>query len=169
MPPNDTIGELYELGSESFADKPTRIKYFREKNLKILDIEAGFRSLIVKCQNRAQEDDVSLYGFPFKNDQIDLDDEESRFAYMEKNAQQMLGKDSFITDNDGYGELVYRIGYDASKVLAFGCSQLCTFLLLKPTVQSSDHFEENKESNFAMMPSSAVMGDQGLIHYYRTD
>ena len=68
MPPNDVIGELYELGSESFADKPTRIKYFRERDFKILDIEAGFRSLVVKCQQRNQEDDVRLYGFPFKND-----------------------------------------------------------------------------------------------------
>ena len=88
---------------------------------------------------------------------------------MEKNALQMLGKDSFITDNDGYQGLVYRIGYDASKVLAFGCSQLCTFLLLKPTVQSDGHIEETKESNSAIESGTAVMGDQGLIHYYRTN
>ena len=82
----------------------------------------------------------------------------------------MIGLDSCSKKEENvFKESIFRLGVsnkdgkqvlDNSKILSFGCSEKCTFILLKDPKKVTAVEEESKES----VTSST---DSGLIHYYR--
>ena len=52
---------------------PKRVLWFKDKNLQVLDIEAGSRAVIVKVQDR--ENKTYLYAIPFNAADVDDHDE----------------------------------------------------------------------------------------------
>ena len=92
--------------SDDFYDKkgrgyeyPCRVKFFVEKQLKVLDIETGLRTSIIKVCDRDNEENVSFYGIPHRTRYTDEEDDEEgdgssmRYAEIESASARMLGID----------------------------------------------------------------------------
>ena len=73
--PNLTQEGLYEqTGRDSL---PKRVLWFRNKNLQVVDIEAGTRAVIVQAQDRQNK--TYLYAIPFNAADLDTDEPLNEF------------------------------------------------------------------------------------------
>ena len=79
----------------------------------------------------------------------------------------MIGIDTFEEDEEIGGGIIYKLGVkkseseqnllnlDLSKVVSFGCSSICTFILYK----SPDDSEDNIQDNYFHYYKEAANGD----------
>ena len=158
--------EEEECGDEEEEDKevewemPMLFKWFKDKNLKIIDVVGDSYGSIMKFRN-TETDKEYFYAMPFTQSSKEddhQDDDDGILAQKEEVAKNMIGRASLLSDDPTVAEeqkgnnekgFIFLLGqgykptkneseniddpaaYFASKVKHFGCSKKCTFMILK--------------------------------------
>ena len=155
--------EIYGLHEEERKDSRVALKckYFSEGGLKIIDVQMGAKSTIIKTKSSSNE--TCLYGIPR------VYSPELREYHMEdgkdiegiiKQSKDMLGFES-VDQSKSFNQVIYKLGFpEPAQVKNFACSSSCSFFVLEPADSGG-----SKDSDDLNNPPKKA--GKGLLHYYR--
>lgn len=101
---------MYE-GEYERDSKPMKVKWFSEKNIKVLDVECGRDSALVKCKDK--DGNIVFYGLCKTEDNI-----------------KQIGGGARTTKALSY--LINKVEIDGNRVESFAMSWGASFILLRP-------------------------------------
>lgn len=156
--------EIYGLHEEEREDSRTPMKcnYFSEEGLKIIDVQLGAKSTIIKTKSSSNE--TCLYGIPRvyspEMREFMIEDEKDIEGII-KQSKDMLGFES-VDKSQSYNQVIYKLGFpEPAQVKNFACSSSCSFFVLEPASNSGG----SKDSGDLNNPPKKA--GKGLLHYYR--
>ena len=106
----EDFGSIYE-GEYGRDNKPKKVKWFNEQNLKVLDVNSGRRSCVVKCEDK--DGKIVFYGLCQSEDDIKSIGGAGRTTRMLKH-------------------YINKIEIDGDRVVSYAMSWSAVFFLLRP-------------------------------------